>query len=54
MANDPFVEGLGARLAGAKRKDNPYPEDDNEHDAWLEGWESKEKLNEDGELEDDA
>ena len=34
----PFAEGLQAHREGTPRADNPYADDDETSDAWLDGW----------------
>ncbi len=48
-----FQEGWDAHSAGAQRKDCPYPTETEEAEDWVEGWDSYEGLDEDGDGNDD-
>lgn len=48
---DPYKEGQDACGRGVPRSDCPYPEDSDEREAWLEGWDDTSELNDEGELE---
>ncbi len=39
-----YVEGFAAYEAEARPDANPYPVEDEEHDAWVAGWEKAQAL----------
>jgi ribosome modulation factor len=38
LNNPPWEKGYNAYTLSIKRDDNPYPEDSEDFELWLEGW----------------
>jgi len=41
---DPFIEGMDSFGRGVPREACPYPEDSDERELWLSGWEEAKRL----------